>query len=179
MDCEVAMNRRVRVGRTVVVLGCTLALGLALTSCAKGNTTKTKTGASSSAAPGFATVNVSVQKFKYSGFPDTLKSGNMWIDFSNRETSEITHEMILLNLPSGKTKDDIVADVRKKGPDAEEDWLSFGEIGDVNTGATKAQVFSLPPGTYAIVCFEQGTPEGKENGPVHATLGMIHQFTVT
>ncbi len=171
------MNRRVRVGRTALVLGCTLALGLALTGCAKGRTTKT--AASSGAATAFATYNVSVQKFKYGGFPDNLKSGNMWINFSNHETSKITHEMILLNLPSGKSKDDIVADVRKKGPDAEGDWLSFGEIGDVDTGATKAQVFSLPPGTYAIVCFETGTPEGKENGPVHATLGMIHQFTVS
>jgi hypothetical protein len=172
------MSRRAGTGRSAVVLGCALALGLALTGCAKGRTTNS--AAAASAATGFATVNVSVQKFKYGGFPDTLKSGNTWINFSNHETSKITHEMILLNLPSGKTKDDIVADVRKKGPDAEEDYLSFGEIGDVDTAATKAQVFSLPPGTYAIACFETGTPEGKpEGGPVHVTLGMIHQFTVS
>ncbi len=59
------MNRRAGTGRTAVVLGCALALGLALTGCAKGHTT-TATAASSSGS-GLTTYNVSVQKFKYSG----------------------------------------------------------------------------------------------------------------
>jgi hypothetical protein len=48
----------------------------------------------------------------------------------------------------------------------------------VNTGSTHAGVFSLPPGTYALACFEKGKIGGGE-GPVHATIGMVHQFTVT
>jgi hypothetical protein len=172
------MNRRVGVGRTAVVLGCTLALGLALTGCAKGHTTTP--AASSSSDTGLTTYNVSVQKFKYSGMPDSIKSGPLLLTFSNHETFPITHEMVLVGLSSGKSAQDMIADAKKKGDKSEDDWLHFGEIADVNTGATKAQVFSLPAGTYAIACWQTGTPEGKpEGGPVHLTIGMIHQFTVT
>ena len=67
--------------------------------------------------------------------------------------------------------------VRFKQGDA---WASrsFGEVGEVNTGSTHAGVFSLPPGTYALACFETGKIGGGE-GPVHATIGMTYQFTVT
>lgn len=172
------MNRRVRLGRMAVVLGCALALGLALTGCAKGHTATA--AAASSSGTGLTTYNVAVQKFKYSSMPDTIKSGPLLLTFSNHETFPITHEMVLVGLPSGKSAQDMIADAKKKGDKSEDDWLHFGEIADVNTGATKAQVFSLPPGTYAIACWQTGTPEGKpEGGKVHLTIGMIHQFTVT
>jgi hypothetical protein len=178
MDREVVMNRRVRVGRTVVVLGCTLALGLALTGCAKGHTAKT--AAASSSDTGLTTYNVSVQKFKYSGMPDSIESGPVLVAFSNHEAFPITHEMVVVGLPSGKSAQDVIAAAKQKGDKSEDDWLHFGEIGEVNTGATIAGVFSLPPGTYTLACWQTGTPEGKpEGGPVHLTVGMIHQFTVT
>ncbi len=173
------MNRRVRVGRTAVVLGCALALGVALTGCAKGHTTSAAASSSSSGA-GLTTYNVSVQKFKYSGLPDSVKSGPMLLTFSNHEAFQITHEMVLVGLPAGKSAQEVIADAKQKGDKSEDDWLHFGEIGEVNTGATIASVFSLPPGTYAIACWQTGTPQGKaEGGPVHLTIGMIHQFTVT
>ncbi len=179
MNREVVLNRRVRVGRTVVVLGCTIALGLALTGCAKGHTT-TPAAAASNSGTGLTTYNVSVQKFKYSGLPDSIKSGPMLVAFSNHETFQITHEMVLVGLPAGKSAQDVIAAAKTRGDKSEDDWLHFGEVADVNTGATIASVFSLPPGTYAIACWQTGTPEGKaEGGPVHLTIGMIHQFTVT
>jgi uncharacterized cupredoxin-like copper-binding protein len=110
--------------------------------------------------------------------PASLKSGESIITLTNRESGEITHEFVLLALPSGKSVNDIAADAKKKGADAEGDFLSFGEVGDVNTGSTHAGVFSLPPGTYALACFEDGKLGGGK-GPVHATIGMTHQFTVT
>jgi hypothetical protein len=165
-------------GRRAVILGCALALGLAITGCAKGHTTTT--ASASSGDSGLTTYNVSVQKFKYSGMPDSIKSGAALVAFSNHETFPITHEMVVVGLPSGKTAQDVIADAKQKGDKSEDDWLHFGEIGEVNTGATIAGVFSLPPGTYAIACWQTGTPEGKtEGGPVHLTIGMIHQFTVT
>jgi len=172
------MNRSVRVGRKAVVLVCALALGPALAGCAKGHTTTPAQAADSSG--GMTTYNVSVSKFKYSGMPDTVKSGPTLIAFSNHETFPITHEMVVVGLPSGKTAQDIINDAKQKGDKSEDDWLHFGEIGEVNTGATIAGVFSLPPGTYAMACWQTGTPEGKaEGGPVHLTIGMIHQFTVS
>jgi uncharacterized cupredoxin-like copper-binding protein len=148
-------------------------LVLALAGCSKGQAE----GAAASPA-GLPVYKASVQKFKYSGMPTSIKSGESIITLTNRESGEITHEFVLLALPSGKSANDIAADAKKKGADAEEDFLSFGEVGDVNTGSTHAGVFSLPPGTYALACFEDGKLGGGK-GPVHATIGMTHQFTVT
>jgi hypothetical protein len=118
-------------------------VALALAGCSKGQAK----GQEASTA-GLPVYKASVQKFKYSGMPTTIKSGESIITLTNRESGEITHEFVLLALPSGKSTNDIAADAKKKGDKAEEDFLSFGEVADVNTGSTHAGVFSLPPGTY-------------------------------
>jgi uncharacterized cupredoxin-like copper-binding protein len=148
-------------------------VALALAGCSKGQAK----GQEASTA-GLPVYKVSVQKFKYGGMPTAVKSGESIITLTNRESGEITHEFVLLALPSGKSADDIAADAKKKGDKAEEDFLSFGEVADVNTGSTHAGVFSLPPGTYALACFEKGKIGGGE-GPVHASIGMVQQFTVS
>jgi uncharacterized cupredoxin-like copper-binding protein len=149
-------------------------VALALAGCSKG---QAAAGAAATSA-GPAVYKVSVQKFKYSGMPATIKAGESIIALTNRESGPITHEFVLLGLPSGKSANDIAAAAKKKGDKAEEDFLSFGEVGDVDTGSTHAGVFSLPPGTYALACFETGKIGGGE-GPVHASIGMTYQFTVT
>jgi uncharacterized cupredoxin-like copper-binding protein len=148
-------------------------VALALAGCSKG-----KAEGTAASPAGLPVYKASVQKFKYSGMPTSIKAGESIITLTNRESGEITHEFVLLALPSGKSANDIAADAKTKGADAEEDFLSFGEVGDVNTGSTHAGVFSLPPGTYALACFEDGKLGGGK-GPVHATIGMTHQFTVT
>ena len=162
---------RSRPGRLAVL--CLGTMALALAGCSKGEAK----GAAAGDA-GFPVYKVSVQKFKYSGMPASLKAGESVITLTNREAGPITHEFVLLALPSGKSKDDIVADAKKKGDKAEGDFLSFGEVAEVDTGSTHAGVFSLPAGTYALACFEKGKIGGGE-GPVHATIGMTFQFTVT
>jgi hypothetical protein len=126
---------------------------------------------------------VFVQKFRYSGLPASFKTGNLQINFSNQESFPIVHEMILAQLPSGKTAADIITSAKVKGctggGPCESQYLHFGEIDDVSTGATKAQVFDLPPGNYFLACWQQGTPEGKDNGPTHASIGMVYTFTVS
>jgi len=148
-------------------------VALALAGCAKG---QAKGTAATPAGP--AVYKVAVQKFKYSGMPASIKAGESIITLTNRESGPITHEFVLLGLPSGKSASDIAADAKKKGDKAEGDYLSFGEVGEVDTGSTHAGVFSLPPGTYALACFEKGKIGGGE-GPVHASIGMTYQFTVT
>jgi hypothetical protein len=81
-------------------------------------------------------------------------------------------------LPSGKTVDDLAADAKAKGPDSEDDWLHFGEIGEVNTGATGVGTFQLPAGNYAIACWQEGKAGGGK-GPAHASIGMAKAFTVS
>ena len=160
-----------RFRRWIGVLAAPLGLLLLATSCSSNNTVS---------GGGVPTHAVFVQKFRYHGLPTTLSSGNQIIDFSNRESLPIVHEMILLALPQGKTKQDVINDAKAKGPDAEGDFTSFGEIGEVDTGSTKAQTFDLPAGNYVIACFEQGNlgdPSAK--GKVHAARGMVFQFTVS
>jgi uncharacterized cupredoxin-like copper-binding protein len=149
-------------------------VALVLTGCAKGQAE----GTAAATSDGLAVYKASVQKFKYSGMPASIKAGESIITLTNREAGPITHEFVLLGLPSGKSASDIAADAKKKGDKAEGDFLSFGEVGEVDTGSTHAGVFSLPPGTYALACFEKGKIGGGE-GPVHASIGMTYQFTVT
>jgi hypothetical protein len=167
----------------VASLGLTfgLVLSLGLSGCAKGHTT-TNTAAASS-GPTLPTIDVSVQKFKYSGFPDTVKANQDFIvNFTNKEAYPMTHELVVVAVPSGKTQDDIIADAKKNKDASEDHYLHFGEIGEVDTGSTHVGIFDLPPGTYVIACWQSGTapPNAKSSGgPNHLTVGMIHQFTVS
>jgi hypothetical protein len=141
--------------------------------CAKGRST-TPTGPTA--------FNVFAQKFSYHGMPASFKSGNIQINFSNKESFPIVHEMIVAALPAGKSRQDIIDSAKVKGctggGPCEAQYLHFGEVDDVSTGATISSVFDLPPGTYFLACWQQGTPEGKDNGPTHASIGMVWTFTV-
>jgi uncharacterized cupredoxin-like copper-binding protein len=111
--------------------------------------------------------------------PDSVPADKPFtIVFSNNESFDITHEMVVVAIPSGKTLDDLVADAKAKGVDSEADWLHFGEIGEVDTGATGVGTFNLPPGNYAIACWQDGKAGGGK-GPVHASIGMAKAFTAT
>ena len=121
-----------------------------------------------------------VQKFRYHGMPTTMTSGIHTFLFENKESLPITHEMIPIALPDGKTAQDVQADAKSKGPDSEDEWLHIGgDFGAADTGASVVETLYLPPGKYAIACWQTGTPTGGENGPPHASIGMVFQFTVT
>jgi hypothetical protein len=129
--------------------------------------------------------DVSAQNFRYHGMPSTIKSGSFTVSFSNHETFPITHEMILAQLPSGKSATDVISSAKVKGcvggGDCESQYLHFGEIDDVSTGATISQVFNLPPGNYFFACWQQGTVSNPDSttGPPHASKGMVFTFTVS
>jgi hypothetical protein len=134
---------------------------------------------SSTAAPVY---NVFAQQFRFHGMPATIPSGNIQINFSNKESFPITHEMILKALPSGDTAQDIIDSAKvpgcKGGGPCETQYLAFGEIAGVDTGATLSNVFDLPAGKYFFACWETGTPSGGE-GPPQASKGMVYTFSVT
>ena len=158
-----------RLGRGAMVVAAAAVLVLLASSCSKSSNT------TSGGSPSYS---VFVQKFRFHGLPTTVPSGNLTVDFSNRESLPITHEMVLVSLPQGKSKQDIISDANKKGAKSEDDWLHFGEIPEVDSGATKAQVFDLPAGTYALACWQNGNLGGG-TGKVHAARGMVFQFTVS
>ena len=125
-----------------------------------------------------------VQKFRYHGMPTTLKSGIHQFVFENRESLPITHEMIPIALPSGKTAQDVINDAKgpadaTPGAGSEDEWLHIGgDFGPADTGASVVEWLFLPPGTYAIACWQTGNLGGGE-GDAHAGRGMVFQFTVT
>jgi hypothetical protein len=164
-----------RLARPLLGVVAALVLVLAVSACAKGrNAVSTKT-----VAAGVPTFNVSVQKFTYQGMPDTVPADKPFtIVFTNKESFAITHELVIVAIPTGKTIDDLVADAKAKGTDSEDDWLHFGEIGEVDTGATGVGTFDLPAGNYAIACWQDGKAGGGK-GPVHASIGMAKAFTVS
>jgi hypothetical protein len=109
-----------------------------------------------------------------------MSSGLHQFLFQNKESFQITHEMIPIALPSGKTAQDVISEANSKGPDSEDEWLHIGgDFGPADTGAGVVETLYLPPGTYAIACWQTGTATGEEHGPPHAAKGMVFQFTVT
>ncbi len=126
--------------------------------------------------------DVFAQKFRFNGMPTSIPSGNLQINFSNKESFPIAHEMILKALPTGKTAQDIIDSAKvpgcEGGGECEAQYLAFGEIAGVDTGATLSNVFDLPAGSYFFACWETGTQSGATNGPPHASKGMVFTFTV-
>jgi hypothetical protein len=137
----------------------------------------------SSNTPSSPIYNVFAQKFRFHGMPATIPSGNLQINFSNKESFPITHEMIVKAMPEGKTAQDIINSAKvpgcEGGAECEAQYLAFGEIAGVDTGATLSNVFDLSPGKYFFACWETGTVSGGTNGPPHLAKGMFFQFTVS
>ena len=121
-----------------------------------------------------------VQQFKYHGVPSTVTAGLNQFLFQNKESFPITHEMIPIALPSGKTAQDVIDAAKATGPDSEAEWLHIGgDFGPADTGAGVVETLYLPPGTYAFACWQTGTQSGGTDGPTHASIGMVTSFTVT
>jgi hypothetical protein len=138
----------------------------------------TKARSAESSGPSLTTVYV--QNFRYHGLPTKLSAGLHEFLFQNKESFPITHEMIPVALPSGKTAQDVILDAKNKGPDSEDEWLHIGgDFGPADTGAGVVELLYLPPGTYAIACWQTGTAEGGDKGPPHAAKGMVFEFTVS
>jgi hypothetical protein len=134
---------------------------------------------SSSSDSGTTLTTVFVQKFRFHGMPTTLPSGLHQLLFQNKESLPIAHEMIPVALPAGKTAQDIINDTKAKGADAEDDWLHIGgDFGTADTGAGVVETLYLPPGTYALACWQTGNLGGGKGEP-HAARGMVFQFTVS
>ena len=126
------------------------------------------------------TATIFVQNFKYNGVPATVPTGINTFLFQNQESFEITHEMIPIALPAGKTAQDVIDGAKANGPSDEDNWLHIGgDFGAVDTGAGIVETLNLPPGNYAFACWQTGTTNGGDNGPPHAAKGMVMEFTVS
>jgi hypothetical protein len=140
---------------------------------------------SKSSSPATPSYDVFAQQFRYHGMPTSIPSGNLQINFSNKESFPIVHEMILAALPSGATAQTVINSAKVPGctggGPCEIQYLHFGEVDNVSTGATISEVFNLPAGSYFFACWQQGTVSNPDSttGPPHASKGMVFTFTVT
>ena len=80
----------VRWGRGIPVL--MMALVLVATGCSKNRN-------DAAAGAGVRAYDIFAQKFRYNGVPASIPSGNIQLNFSNRESFPIVHEMILARCP--------------------------------------------------------------------------------
>jgi hypothetical protein len=128
-------------------------------------------------AAGPRLVKVSAVNFRYHGFPKVMHKGLFQVAFTNQEGFPFRHELVVVSLQPGETVQTLSADAKANGPDSEDHYLHFGEIGDVDTASTLVGTFDLPPGTYALACWQEGQPGGGV-GQVHAARGMVFPFTV-
>src|SRR5919201_4908557 len=104
------MTRSLGLGRkAALVLG---ALALVGSACSSNSSTATSSGA--------PLTMVFVQKLRYHGMPATLSSGLHQFLFQNKESFPITHEMIPVALPSGKSAQDVISDATSKSADLED-----------------------------------------------------------
>jgi hypothetical protein len=153
------------------VLGLVAAVVVVATACSS---------SSDNTSSGTPLTKVFVQKFRYHGMPTTISPGLHQFLFQNEESFPITHEMIPVALPSGKTTQDVIDEAKAKGPHSEDEWLHIGgDFGPADTGAGVVETLYLPPGNYAVACWQTGTQSGGENGPPHAAKGMVFGFTVS
>jgi uncharacterized cupredoxin-like copper-binding protein len=142
--------------------------------------TSSPTTSASAAAAGVPTYDVTVQNFTYHGMPSTVPANRpIVVSFTNKESFEIDHEFVVLQLTGGKTAQDVINDAKKKGAKAEDDWIHFADSGDpLPTNSSHAVTMTLPPGNYVATCWQTGKAGGG-TGPPHVTIGMIAPFTAS
>jgi uncharacterized cupredoxin-like copper-binding protein len=138
------------------------------------------TASASAVAAGVPTYQVFVQNFTYHGMPSSVPANKpVVVSFTNKESFEIDHEFVVLQLPAGKTAQDVINDAKKKGAKAEDDWIHFADSGDpLPTNYSHTITMTLPPGNYVATCWQTGKAGGG-TGPPHVTIGMIAPFTAS
>jgi len=103
--------------------------------------------------------------------PDRIQAGLTTIRLINKGPSP--HHVELVRLDQGKTLPDFLAALKGGGPPPP--WATM--IGGPNSpvpGDSSTAVFSLAPGTYAMICFIPAA-----DGMPHFAKGMARMITVT
>jgi hypothetical protein len=112
--------------------------------------------------------------------PATVPANQLFqLAFTNNETSKVSHELVVLRLPVGKTAQDVTDDAKKKGTKAEGDWARVGDPSPVlPVGGSTVITLNLPPGNYVATDWQTGKVGGG-TGPPHVAIGMIEPFTAS
>ena len=95
------------------------------------------------------TATIFVQNFKYNGVPTTVTSGVNEFLFQNQESFPITHEMIPIQLPAGKTAQDVIDDAKANGP--------IRKTTGCTSGATSVPSTRVPASSRSSTCHRATT----------------------
>jgi hypothetical protein len=165
----------------VIIAACA---ALVAVGCSKGQGAAPSANAAPSAQPeaaaGIPFYSVEARNFAFDAMPSVVPAGRPFqLAFTNNETFQTTHELVVLKLPAGKTAQDVINDAKKKGAKAEDDWIHVADSGDpLPTNSGHAITMDLAPGNYVATCWQTGKAGGG-TGPPHVAIGMIAPFTAS
>lgn len=121
-------------------------------------------------------VEATATDYEFAGIPATLPAGSTNIELTNRAPKE-NHELVIFKLNAEGEKVDpgkfvtMPQGKAQKLVDGQGTAFVFAPAGQTSYALT-----DLTPGKYVYACFlPQG---GKQNGKMHAALGMYGAFTV-
>ena len=120
----------------------------------------------------FEAVDVTGVEYAFEGVPETLPAGTVAFNFSNG--GEEPHEMLIFRKADGVTEsfDEIFAGSEEES----EGKIEFSGATFAEPGGESSTLTDLAAGDYAMVCFVP--VGGGEEGPPHASEGMVQEFTV-
>jgi hypothetical protein len=132
------------------------------------------------AAAGIPLYSVEARSLHIDAMPETVTAGKPFqLAFTNNETFKTTDNLVVLQLPAGKTAQDVVDDASRNGVKALADWHQPGDSTPLlPIGGTAVLTLTLKAGNYVATSWGTGTAGGGTGKP-HVALGMIVPFTAT
>lgn len=127
---------------------------------------------------GYEVVEVKAVNYEFTEAPTKVKAGTIAIEFTNDGTE--AHEAAVVRVNDGVTEslEEILALPEEEAMERITFiGNTFAMPGDSSTGIVEV----AEPGDYAFICFVPvgSTPDNPEaDGPPHASVGMISEFTI-
>jgi hypothetical protein len=131
-------------------------------------------------AAGIPLYSVEARSLHIDAMPETVTAGKPFqLAFTNNETFKTTDNLVILELPAGKTAQDVADDASRKGVNALKDWKSAGDsTPQLPIGGTAVLTLTLQAGNYVATSWGTGKAGGGTGKP-HVALGMFVPFTAT
>jgi hypothetical protein len=131
-------------------------------------------------AAGIPLYSVEARSLHIDAMPETVAAGKPFqLAFTNNETFKTTDNLVVLELPAGKTAQDVADDASRNGVSALKHWNIAGDsTPQLPIGGTAVLTLTLQAGNYVATSWGTGKAGGGTGKP-HVALGMFVPFTAT